>query len=925
MHEGKYVYCIYMESIPYQWYLRRLCELLIAFAIISACGLHAQHAPHIDTIYILPSSHWDLGFIRTPEDEQAAIKPHLDAVLAACRNDPQFRWTVESIWQLQAWLQRTPDSASQNQMAEHIRNGQIEVSAAWGSMHTEFMGTEELNRLIDDERLLAVRFHIRGDMAMLNDVPGFSLRLPQVLARSGVKYLVNGSNTFIAGGTSLSPAHIPFYWAAPDGSRVLTWQTQGKNGGYTEGMADYYLDPAAKDPYLHTTFYPKQWQGLSDMEITRRGVAKLISHYADAGFKGHVIAVLYMHDGIGPEYEQSLLKNVRAWNKAGRQPRLKVATPHEYFATIEQGANAEESEQPTYSGDWSGLWSEVKTNSPHLSADARWIQLHLPEAEEASTIASIEHSKQPYPAQSFADAQTNLFRYDEHNGAGNGGWPKVLTEEQVNRSNAEYAQYVRSARNSVETALDSHLTTSIGQPETDHSDDRILVVSNRSSWVRSGIVTLDATQSPFTVIDAETGADVPLQAVSDTELDFLARSVPPFGYRAYRLRSAAQPLPAPRVADAMATHAENQRYALDVDPQTGEIVHLIDKLHGLDLAANRNFGAAIREHDNGQLLAAAARITIRHVSGPVEDRLVIHRADSWWPETILSLPRDLAELQIVEVLDRAKMPVVNMHESADRYSFHFPFRFDEEPQRWIDDGIGFHRLPQDYLPGARTDAAVPRFTVALSGTAGHQSLTVLLAQRESFFIRFSGASGTPEVTAMKKSDQAETKDHGIVTFPTYEPGYSSLYYFHFSVASADAGLDPVSAYRFGRDEASPLLTALLPQYMRPASWSRSSMSVSSSHVVLEALHPSRTGQPRTYLVRLQEVAGIPAVTKLTLPRTITTADEIDETDTTVLRPSVDADHLALKPHQSLTLRVTLAADAVAAPRKTLTSPQEHSQ
>jgi hypothetical protein len=42
---------------------------------------------------------------------------------------------------------------------------------------------------------------------------------------------------------------MPFYWTAPDGSRVLTWQTQGRLGGYTEAMADYYLDPDSLEPY----------------------------------------------------------------------------------------------------------------------------------------------------------------------------------------------------------------------------------------------------------------------------------------------------------------------------------------------------------------------------------------------------------------------------------------------------------------------------------------------------------------------------------------------------------------------------------------------------------------------------------------------------------------------------------------------------
>ncbi len=157
-----------------------------------------------------------------------AIKPHLDDVIRACAADPQFRWTIESVWQLQAWLDRTHDTALIDRMAALLRSGQIELSAADGSMHTEFMGSEELNRLVYAAKGAEQRFGLRASVAMMNDVPGFSMRLPQVLARSGVGYLITGSNIAFGGGTSLTPGKMPIYWGSPDGSKVLMWQTQGK-------------------------------------------------------------------------------------------------------------------------------------------------------------------------------------------------------------------------------------------------------------------------------------------------------------------------------------------------------------------------------------------------------------------------------------------------------------------------------------------------------------------------------------------------------------------------------------------------------------------------------------------------------------------------------------------------------------------------
>src|SRR5258708_590381 len=208
----------------------RFPKLLVAFSFLFlplASSLTAAQAPPtshspIHTIYVMPSSHWDLGFIAPPEEVLPKLKPHIDEVIANAKRDPEFRWTIESVWQIREWLARTTDQQQIKDFVDLVNKGQIQVSAVFGSMHTEFMGAEQLKRITYDINDLEKRLGIKTDFAMLDDVPGFTLRLPQILARSGVHYFVNGSNLFLGGGTSLSPAHIPFYWQSPDGSRVLT-------------------------------------------------------------------------------------------------------------------------------------------------------------------------------------------------------------------------------------------------------------------------------------------------------------------------------------------------------------------------------------------------------------------------------------------------------------------------------------------------------------------------------------------------------------------------------------------------------------------------------------------------------------------------------------------------------------------------------
>ena len=514
-----------MEPIPY---IRHFCTILSKiFQIFCVCLIvvlpaAAQKSPStpIKVIYVIPSSHWDLGFLRPPDEEMDVIKPHLDAVIRACQADPDFRWTIESGWQLRAWLARTHDQALVAQLGSLLQKGQIELSAADGSMHTEFMGSEELNRLAYGSRDPRTKLWKSRSVAMMNDVPGFSLRVPQVLARSNVPYMITGSNTFFGGGTSLA-GKMPIYWESPDGSKVLMWQTQGKNGGYTEGMADYFLAPNVEDPYLHKKFYPKSWAGLSNLEIMQRGVDKLLQKYQQNGYQHSAVAVMYMHDGIGPEDElNGLLPSVRAWNSAGKQPRIVVATPLEFFTYLKthDGSN-----YPTYRGDWSGLWSAVKLNSPAMSADARWLQDRLPRAETLWSLLNISGISTTFPGNEIDDDYWKLFQYDEHNGAGQAGWPKVMTRAQVQEQNREYADDIMSARTSVNTLLNSGLLKlSHG---TNMTTNRTVVVYNPLSWQSTQLVRVSAGTGKFLVRDADTRQIVKSQTSLTGDLYFEATNV----------------------------------------------------------------------------------------------------------------------------------------------------------------------------------------------------------------------------------------------------------------------------------------------------------------------------------------------------------------------------------------------------------------
>lgn len=908
-----------MESVPYAMrpFLpsRRSLAFWLLILITTVPSIARAATPNsIQTIYVIPSSHWDLGFLRPPVEEEDLMKPHLDAVIEACASDPQFRWTIENGWQLEAWLERTKDPAQIRRMGELLRSGQIELSAAYGSMHTSFMGSEELNRLISAENQLTKRFGIKPTVAMMNDVPGFSLRVPQVLARSGIRRFMTGSNIALGGGISLWPGKEPFYWESPDGSRVLTWQTQGTNGGYTEGLADYYLDPVGRDPYTKELFYPKSWTGLSNIEVMQRGVDKLLKRYMDAGYQGTAVAVFFMHDGIGPEYElKGLLPSVREWNASGRSPHIIVATPSEFFSYIEaHGAQ----NAPTYQGDWSGLWSRVKLNSPAMSADARALQHLLPQAETLWSLLAMQDPTVKYPSSTIHSGYEGLFVYDEHNGAGQGGWPKLLTREQVLEQNREYSEGLRSGHQSASALLHDGIARLAPAISDQHRGQRMLLVYNPHSWAASPFVHVPNLQGSWSVRDAESGAGAGSQQLATGDLLFEARNLPAVGYRTYLLQPSVKPAVEPAPADPAVL--ESPYYRVELDPADGAVLRITDLRNGRVIVDAKHGGRAGSMMLNSALYEeprAAGHTTLHRERGTVVDRVVISRPDSLWPKTIISLPQHEPAVRFAETLDRSKMRFVANDKQSDIYSFAFDFSFEGKVQRRVDSGEGLYRIPGDLLPGSRQDAVVPRHALVWNEGTGASAYHITLAQKEAFFDRFlsSPTAGTHGVEGvlvdvLLKSDQAETQDQGVVTFATYEPGYPTKYHFEFALTSAAGQADPVAVHQFRAGDESTVVE-LPPSRQpdgKPNRWARSLLSVNAPNVIVEVLKPSSDGSPDDFMLRLQEIAGRPTEVSLKFPLQLRAIAETTMTEDRILRTRIQQNAISISPYQTLTLRLSVA-------------------
>lgn len=939
------------------------CAILCsAFPIVT----RAQHETArinqntIKTIYIVPTSHYDFGFVEPPDVVRERAARHIDEVIRVAEGDPNFRWTIESVWQVNEWLKRAraptsvlpKDKDKIARLINLIKSGRIALSSAWGSMHTDFMGGEELNRLCYDYTALKRTYGVETEMAMMDDVPGHPTSVPSVLAGSGMRYLVTGANIFIGVATSLAPGRVPFYWESPDGSRVLTWVSQGRRGGYVEALTDFYLDPFTLDPYTGKTpyemFNPKAGRK-TPLQVMEEGVAELQQRYREAGYKYDAVMTLYAHDFIEPTSVANLERAVKLWNDNHDSPKMKIATPPEFFRYIEAKYATE---IPTFRGEWSGLWSEAKTQSPQISALARYAHDHTPAAETLWSIISSTRGI-PFPVANTATLYDLMLTYDEHSGAGNTGWPQLNERGKLDEQNRQYVGYMQRAEREVDFLLDQGMRL-LSQPTGNETPRRLaartdwpLLIYNPLSWQRDDVVAVkspDVTLKIVAVRRAANNEPVPFDVDEEGRALFIARNVPALGYATYQIETAPGKMVSTLRDLPHATGAENKQFRVRLRPD-GNIRSIIALKSGREIVNDKGelpFNQLLRvagQEPSAVAYPFAPVISIKR--GSRLTRISVRRERSVFPLTTITLYDDLERIELHNELDSAKLPFAGGKSWHDSYYFAFPFAMNTKGlqvlrggQKWFD------RLPEDYLPDARRDAVTTQHLIGMSDGGG----SVMLGHRQAFHFIFPGyvkvrpsAPAAPaELPAMftgswplreatlysrafRRGSQADTHDLGVVNMETVEPGLGQQYDFDYALNAAGGKFDDVAAWRFGSSFNLPLRAVYVT--VPPSVVERSYFSVDQPNVAIVTVKPIAdttahgevSASPldpkvnRVFVIRLQEFAGRAATVQVTAPVKVRAAELLNLTEDRVLQSVGPLSPLIVKfkPYETVTLRIEI--------------------
>lgn len=369
---------------------------------------------------------------------------------------------------------------------------------------------------------------------------------------------------------------------------------------------------------------------------------------------------------------------------------------------------------------------------------------------------------------------------------------------------------------------------------------------------------------------------------------------------------------------SQALELENRFYRLQVRASDGAVTSLFDKQIGIELTDPKSlqkFNALNRWSALVALPVPTGKCDIAREDGPLFSSLIVRRPGSFWPETRIILLNNEKRIEFTNVLNRSRMPYVASLQPGEYYSFDFPLKFDGAASVWVDDGAGYHQIPDDYLPGARTDAAAPQHSLVVNGDSGGKKLTVVLAQRESFFDYLPGLPGVKgrgkfqnlvRAVALRKQDEGDTRDLGMVNFDNLEPGFEDVpLSFTFALTSNEGSPDFAQALDAATALNIPLVAANLLPHTTPAKPTGSFFFLSARNVVITAFKPSADANSDHYTLRLQEIAGQATDLGISTPLQLSDAVRTNLTEEQVVGPQPLPLKVSLGPHEIVTLRLTI--------------------
>jgi len=326
-------------------------EFLFAAPAGLAAAAAAQTGLRIRHVDIIHHTHTDVGYTELPSVVRDLQRRFLDAAIDSCQADPGFRWTVESLLELDDWWQAN-SVARRDRLLSLVKAGRMDV------MGMPFNQTPCLNAMQWRQMMQWIpaglwrALNIRA--AMQNDVNGFPRAGAMALLDHGISHFLMGLNADSGGPPFRRPS--AFWWKMPDGRRLFVWH------GEHYGSVMAYLQAARDGEHMKT-----------DEQSVRAAHAAFVKRLSAIEVEGYAYDRLILtftnplrYDNGGPF--PSLAPFITSWNRLGLQPSLRLALATEAVFDMEKAIGGQ---TPEMQGEWTDWWANGDASAPREVAASR--------------------------------------------------------------------------------------------------------------------------------------------------------------------------------------------------------------------------------------------------------------------------------------------------------------------------------------------------------------------------------------------------------------------------------------------------------------------------------------------------------------------------------------------------------------------------
>ena len=752
-------------------------------------------------IHLMLLNHTDVGYTNAQPVCEELHCNTLDEVLKMCKEHPDFHWTIETTWQLEAY-EKLRTAEKFNELISLIKEGRVAVSPIYTNPFTGFVSEEEMLRSFDKALEYRDKYGITFSGAVYNDVPGQAWFLPQVLSKAGVKFLAEGINE-VYGDYKLQ-RNLPkvFKWEAADGSQVVTYLNEAYNEGRSYGLESNDLFAVEQ----------RIWERINKLEARdyQPDIILINSSFSD----NSILA--------GHQYLLAM-----KWNEEYEYPKF-ISSDVNKFTSAMMNSEAYKL-PPVLKGDWTSNWDIFYQGEFERHKKARLSQNLLLEAEKLSTLSSLlDNSKRPMNLE-ISQAYRSLLQFSGHGSGLEFGYGSP----EENKLTMDYRQnYVDNAYLGAEAVLLKSMHQ-LSKPE-ESLDSEGLFVFNTLSWRRNDLVEIQYpfdTSPEYDVVDAGNNDIIPSIRKNHKQY-FIAKDVPSFGYKKYLLKPKSLSKEFPSELVKTDNSIQNQFYKITFNTNNPLVTSVVDKKTGKELInKNSSYGLAYPTIEKFQLNQKHASISGIKISYEIIDESPV--------KLTLRIKRENDVIEIVDysLLDGIDKVFVNANVNLESLKpteileeYGLPFSFDL-PNAKIKSEIigGFIEQDKDRLPGIDHDGVSLRRAASIF----NDDENIIWSTADARVIRIREDSLTKEpviISNLVNNFPADWNRHEKMT---------GQIGFRYAFGSAEGSFDPARTSMFGYELNEPLLVR--KSWFRSSPSSEEYLSIENPNVILLNLKSSNQG------------------------------------------------------------------------------------